>query len=178
MMEELRCYTFTNWMLRPIQQGIQPAHASMELFNKYLLNEGWQNGYAENVADWSQNHKTMICLNGGNAKGIREWLEFFNVGELNGHSALPFAPFYEDEQSLDGGLTSVAVILPARIFDGAAALRRAKYDDKVNVTWDHLLKELRLGWTDNDFDSQQFAYTYNEWERDLMNKLNGCQLAT
>ena len=49
---ELRCYTFTDFMLSSIQQGIQSGHAAMELVNKYMVHEGWQNGYAEQVADW------------------------------------------------------------------------------------------------------------------------------
>lgn len=177
MNEEIRCYTFTNFMLSPIQQGIQSGHASMELVNKYMVSDGWVDGYAIQVADWITKHKTIICLNGGNAKGIREWLELLNVGELNGHNKFPFAPFFEDEQSLDGSLTSVAVVLPARIFEGAAALRRVKYDEKVSVEWDYVLKELRLSWTDKDFDSQPHRHTYNQWERDLMLKLNSCDLA-
>ena len=174
MSEELRCYTFTDFMLREIQQGIQAGHASMELVNKYLIEEGWQNGYAETVADWVQNHKTIVCLNGGMYGDVCDWRAFFEMHE----NPYPFADF-EEESHQGGNLTSVAVILPARIFNGAAALRRAKYDDKVHVTWDQLMCELRVGWVTDDGTplGEQHMETYNEWERDLMNKLNGCQLA-
>lgn len=179
MTQELRCYTFTNFMLSSIQQGIQSGHAAMEIVNKYLLVTGWQNGYADVVTDWAANHKTIVCLNGGNADGVREWKGLLDVGMSTGAHTLPYAPFFEDEQSLDGNLTSVAVILPARIFEGASLLRQAKYKDDVHVTWDHMLKELRLGWTVDDGTplGEQRTETYNEWEREFMNKLNGAQLA-
>ena len=170
MMEELRCYTFTDFSLREIQQGIQAGHAAIELFNKYLIQEGWQGGYADMINDWAANHKTMICLNGGMYGDVCEWLAFFEMHE----NPYPFTGFVEEPHQ-GGNLTSVAVILPARIFDTAARLRTAKYNDDVSVTWDHLMNELRVGW----FDEQgvQHNDTFNEWERDLMNKLNGCQLA-
>lgn len=175
MNEELRCYTFTNWMLSPIQQGIQPGHAAMELVNKYMIAEGWQNGFAEQVSEWIANHKTIVCINGGDAWGVKDWRALFEAGYKIGKNDLPYAEFYENEQSLDGSLTSVAVILPARIFDAAAMMRRERYDDTVSVTWDHILNELRVGWTDKD--GTVHAHTFNSWERELMNKLNGAQLA-
>jgi len=173
-MEELRCYTFTDFMLSPIQQGIQSGHASMELVSKYLLVTGWQNGYAETVAEWAQSHKTIVCLNGGAYADVCDWLTFFEMHE----NPYPFAGFSE-EAAQGGNLTSVAVILPTRIFEGASLLRQAKYKDDVHVTWDHMQKELRLGWTVDDGTplGERRTETYSEWERDLMNRLNGCQLA-
>ena len=174
MNEELRCYTFTNFMLSSIQQGIQSGHASVELFKKYLIDEGWQNGYAEQVQDWTQNHKTMICCNGGNAKGIREWLEFFNTGELDHQNDFPFVGFYEDEDSLDGSLTSVAVILPERIFNGTQALREQKWNDNYVVVYDHVLEETRITF---DAKTAPLTLTYNRWERELMERLRSTPLA-
>ena len=80
MQEELRCYTFTDFMYSSIQQGIQSGHAAVELFNKYLIEEGWQNGYAEVVQDWAANYKTMVCLNGGTFADVCDWLCFFEDG--------------------------------------------------------------------------------------------------
>ena len=176
--EELRCYTFTNFMLSSIQQGIQSGHASMELVNKYMINDDpWGvDGAMDMVANWIANHKTIVCLNGGNAAGIREWKGFFDSGVQSGQNVYPYAGFFEDEQSLDGALTSVAVILPARIYETAALLRRARYDDKINVVWDYVRHELRVAWTDEKGTIRSKVFT--QWERDLMEKLNTCQLAT
>ena len=174
MKEELRCYTFTDFMVSPIQQGIQSGHAAMELVNKYLLEEGWQNGYAEVVADWVRNHKTIICLNGGRYEDVVDWLRFFEDGLVLQHqNDLPFAGFTE-EPAQGGNLTSVAVILPERIFNGATALREAKWNDEYVVVWDHILEELRI-----TFDTKEapLTLTYNKWERDLMLRTNRLQLA-
>ena len=161
-------------MLSSIQQGIQSGHAAVELFKKYLIDEGWKDGYAELVNDWAQNHKTMVCLNGGNAKGIREWLEFFNVGELDHFNDFPFVGFYEDEESLDGALTSVAVVLPERIFNGATALREHKWNDNYVIVWDHALEELRITF---DAMTEPMTLSYNKWERELMQRMNKTPLA-
>ena len=101
MTEELRCYTFTNFMLSPIQQGIQSGHAAMELVNKYVFVTGWQNGFAEQVSDWVGNHKTIVCLNAGNAWGVKDWRALFEAGYKIGKNDFPYAEFYEDEESLD-----------------------------------------------------------------------------
>ena len=146
MNEETRCYTFTHFMLSSIQQGIQSGHAATELSDKYMLAEGWQNGYAEELANWISNHKTIICLNGGNSKGLHDLYAFLNLDT----NPFPFVKFHEDEDSMEGILTSIAMILPARIFEGAARMRREKYDPQVTVTQDHLLEELRIAWVEDN----------------------------
>jgi len=171
MREELRCYTWTDFMLSSIQQGIQSGHASMELVSKYMLVTGWQNGMAEYVGEWAQEHKTIICYNGGAYADVCETLRFFDVDE----NPYPFAGFTEEDVQ-GGNLTSVAVILPARIFNTAPMLRRAKYVDDISVTWDHLLEELRVGWVDED--GKQQTATFNAWERELMRKLNESRFAS
>ena len=174
MNEELRCYTFTDFMLSQIQQGIQSGHASMELVNKYLIEEGWQNGYAEQVADWVQNHKTIMCMNGGDYASVVEWLRFFEDGLVLEHqNGFPFAGFSE-EASQGGNLTSVSVILPERIINGVTAIREAKWNDNYVVVWDHLLEELRITF---DAKTEPLTLTYNKWERDLINRLRNARFA-
>lgn len=173
MNEELRCYTFTNFILRPIQQGIQAGHAAMELVNKYMLEEGWQDGYAEQVAEWVKNHKTMICLNGGMNAGIEDIYAFLHDDQ----NPFPYTPFYEDQQTAAGMLTSVAMILPARIFNGAAMLGRVRFDPQVTVTEDHLREEVRISWVD-EIEDEARDEVYSLWEYELMQRLNKLRLAT
>lgn len=174
MNEELRCYTFTDFMLSSIQQGIQSGHASMELVNKYLIEEGWQNGYAEQVADWVQNYKTIMCMNGGDYQSVVEWLQFFEDGLVLQHqNDFPFTGFTEEARQ-GGNLTGVAVVLPERIFNGVTAIRDAKWNDEYVVVWDHLLEELRITF---DAKTEPLTLTYNKWERDLMNRLRGTRFA-
>lgn len=170
MNKELRCYTFTNFMLKPIQQGIQSGHASMELVNKYMVKQGWINGMAEQVRDWIADHKTIICLNGGNNAGVQDMYAFLN-DTVNPY---PFAPFHEDEESLGGIMTSVAVILPARIFDTASLQRRSMLPEGVTYTYDKLLGEHRFAF---DEDGETRLETFSEWEHELMQRLSRCGLA-
>jgi hypothetical protein len=113
----MRFYSFTNFYLSSIQQGIQPAHCIADLFVKYA-DESPQRAA---LLDWAANHKTMICLNGGNAAGIKEVYEALHqVGTV---LELPFGKFHEDEQSLDGTMTCCGIVVPQPIYDAAAAMR-------------------------------------------------------
>ena len=176
MNEELRCYTFTHFMLSSIQQGIQSGHASMELVNKYMIDQSWVNEVVEQVADWVSNHKTIVCLNGGNSNGVRDIKGFLDSGMQSGQNTFPYAAFFEDEQSLDGALTSVAVILPARIFETAELMRRRTLPDGVHYTHDKLLDEHRFSFSHVGGGVER-TETYSEWEYDLMILLNSHGLA-
>jgi hypothetical protein len=104
-------------MLSSIQQGIQSGHAAMELVNKYYDNQNPTYVVDEHnwevVLDWIQNDKTIVCLNGGNSESMFEWEKFLNTYE----NPFPWVSFHEDESSMEGILTSIALILPARIYD-------------------------------------------------------------
>lgn len=113
----MRGYFFTNFYLSSIQQGIQPAHCIADMFVKYK-DESVQRAV---LLDWAANHKTMICLNGGNAAGIREIYD--QLWELCSALQLPFDNFREDVQSLDGTMTCCGVIVPEHIYNAAAAVR-------------------------------------------------------
>lgn len=124
---EWRCYHFGNFYLSPIQQGIQAAHAQMELFNKYCPHI-----YNDNQVDdipaidmlftWSNKHKTMICLNGGDLASMNEIKEKICVED----NIYPFATFNESEDALGGILTNIAIVLPLRIFGAAEQIRNGK----------------------------------------------------
>lgn len=122
MTEELRLYTFTLYQLSPIQQGIQAGHAAVELAMKcyreqMILRQGTN---FRKYHDWATNWKTMVLLNGGDLNELRETSDFFTTGS----NPFPWATFYESEDSLGGCMTSIAVILPARIFLTAEAARK------------------------------------------------------
>lgn len=122
----MRCYTFINFYLSSIQQGIQSAHCIADMFVKY---EDWGVGQGSTLLDWAKNHKTLICLNGGNAANIRE--VYHTLQNLCPHLKLPYASFCEDEQSLDGSMTCCGVIVPERIYEAASELRRLGTDTSV-----------------------------------------------
>ena len=172
MTEELRCYTFTHFIVSSIQQGIQSGHASMELVNKYMVREGWINGFAEQVTDWIENHKTIICLNGGNSASLKDLLDFL----FNPQNPFPVTSFYEDEDTAEGLMTSVSIILPARIFDTAQLMRSRTLPDGVSYTHDKLLNEHRFSFSYVEGGVGR-TETYSEWEYELMGRLNSTGLA-
>ena len=110
----MRCYHFGNMYLSSIQQGIQAAHAQMELFVKYnpALMKPAQRDVCNNLYEWATEHKTMICLNAGfNSEmlNIKEFLE----SEDNPY---PWAAFYESEEAMGGLLTNIAIVLPEEVY--------------------------------------------------------------
>ena len=119
---ELRLYAFVNFYLSSIQQGIQTGHAAVDMVRKYtssnVAGAGTKNlKHRRMVADWADNHKTFITLNGGNAKMLLDKKEIITNEFLTGQPAFPWVDFCEDEDSLGGVMTTVAVVLPASIFN-------------------------------------------------------------
>lgn len=111
----MRLYTFCNYYLSSIQQGIQTAHVVHELFNKY----DEYSPQSVSLKEWSKNHKTIIVLNGGNSSMLREIYEL-----LHSHrNPFPYVKFHEDEESLNSVLTCVGVVLPEKIYNTASITR-------------------------------------------------------
>jgi hypothetical protein len=103
----MRFYAVGNQYLSSIQQGIQAAHCLGELIVNYSL-------VNPTVNDWLHNHKTIICLNGGNNARLEEFYDFLVRGSYkNSH---PYSFFKEDAQSLGGLMTCVGVIIPEEMY--------------------------------------------------------------
>lgn len=122
MTQELRLYTWTLYQLSSIQQGIQAGHAAVEL----MIKEDNELTFA-----WAHQYKTMVLLNGGDLNELCELRNFLVLHNV----PLPWATFYEDS-SLGGCLTSIAMIVPERLYSVAENLRR-----KINL---HTLSDLNL----------------------------------
>lgn len=105
----MRLYTFINYYLSSIQQGIQSAHIVSELMHK-----SWEPDLAYMIKDWAQNHKTIIVCNGGNNESIENLARFF---QIVADEKYPYTTFCEDQNSLCGALTGVGIILPEEIYD-------------------------------------------------------------
>lgn len=118
----MRLYTFTNFMLSSIQQGIQSSHVISDLFIKYT-NELHDIHTPDAVLyDWAKTHKTMICLNGGNNEAL-ENLYYANLVPIGTSLGLPHTEFHEDEQSLGGIMTCCGIVVPAYIYESAQTVR-------------------------------------------------------
>ena len=107
-MQELRLYTFINFYLSSIQQGIQTAHIVQELNNKYAFSSEIA---TLELSRWARDFKTIIVCNGGGAADLKAGIALVRT------FAHPWVEFYEEPDCLSGALTGFGVILPARIFD-------------------------------------------------------------
>jgi hypothetical protein len=171
--QEWRVYHFSNFYLSSIQQGIQAAHAQMELFNKYTPNLGNDNSIDDEPAidmlfEWSTRHKTMICLNGG----INSDLEEIKNMMINSENIYPWSYFKEDEQSLNGLLTNIAIVLPERIFGTAERIRKRKIFIRGNDVIEIEQSESR-----QIVPMERVIDTLTDFEIQLIEVLNGCGLA-
>lgn len=139
----MRLYTFTNFYLSSIQQGIQPAHLIGDLFIKYRPGQldAIRSDAQDVLYDWAANHKTMICLNGGNLGSIRMIAN--QLDTLGVELGLPTGRFFEDEESLGNIMTTTGIVVPAEIYERAAEMRGQPYED-VAITSDPELKLIDL----------------------------------
>lgn len=113
----MRFYAMGNYYLSSIQQGIQAAHALGEMFNNHPAVQPHFDNYecpGKVLRTWSRDHKTMVLLNGGNSADLRDLWTLLSDPR---NTSLPVSKFYEDEASLDGALTCVAIILPECLYD-------------------------------------------------------------
>lgn len=152
----MRFYSFGNYYLSSLQQGLQGTHVLTEMDVKYK-------GKAQEKAlfDWKKNHKTIVILNGGNAQSLADLHEYFKYLQKRGMPH-PFAKFHEDEQSLGGALTSVGIVVPERIYALGDAIQKAKhYTGGLNALFE------------NGFEDQPIK----KWEYDLAQELKKYPLA-
>lgn len=150
----MRAYFFGNLYLSSIQQGIQAAHAVVDMFVKYKS----PCVQYDILLEWAANHKTMILLNGGYTQEIHNLITFFSEKD----NPLPWAPFHESREALDGALTTVGIILPEEFYLAAKELQSPSHPADSNTAFSQ---------TPN-LDKLQTV-----WEREMAVRLNKYGLA-
>jgi len=154
----MRAYFFGNMYLSSIQQGIQAAHVTHGLFTKYTS----LNSVSDLLFHWANHHKTMVLLNGGYGDNLRALIERFDTSE----NPYPWTSFNEGEDSLDGALTCVGIILPENIYETARALRDGNIGaEQIPVTGE---------WS----PIEDVTWTLSKWEYELCLELNKYGLAS
>lgn len=109
----MRFYAIGNMYLSSIQQGIQAFHCLGDTVVKYSKQD--PNSYSvKTLSDWMTNHKTLICLNGGNANDLGEMHDFLQIAAHK--NPYPWGCFCEDERSLGGVITCVGIVLPEEVY--------------------------------------------------------------
>lgn len=113
----MRLYTFCNYYLNSISQGIQTAHVVAELYNDWA--SPCESEQFDQLDLWAHNHKTIIVLNGGNHQSLTELADLFDTAD----NPYPWAAFREDEASLNNAVTCVGIIVPGVVYETAEAQR-------------------------------------------------------
>lgn len=108
----MRFYAIGNQYLSSIQQGIQAFHCLGEMVNQYPKDSDC---FANKVFhEWLTEHKTLICLNGGNNAKLEDMWDFLQIASYK--NSYPWATFHEDEQSMGGMLTCVGIVVPEEVY--------------------------------------------------------------
>lgn len=175
-MSNLRAYHFGNFYLSSIQQGIQNHHALAAMAVKYRFGD---DAATNMVWDWAP-HPYVINLNGGNNASMWDIVRMFE-SEANPY---PWSFFREDEDSLGGLLTNVAIILPEKIWDAHKSCSTAF--NRVGVkTFEEYYMNVRNAEHYREegmphrillnFEQKHGKFTH--WEAKLVDFLRGCSLA-
>lgn len=106
----MRLYTFTNYYLSSLQNGLQTAHVVSDLFALHPTNRG--------LHVWAAVHKTIIILTGGNSADLD--IISNQLDDLGGRLGLATATFREDGPSLNHATTACGIIVPANVYEYAA----------------------------------------------------------
>lgn len=133
----MRAYFLCNYYLSSVQQGIQAAHCVADMFCRYGKHSQWQTH--EMLYTWAKDHKTMILLNGGNHKELET--NFYNIQVMCEALGYPYGIFAEDQQSLNGAITCVGLVVEPHIYQ-----TKVHRDERTG-------EFIVVGYDDNDLSS-------------------------
>ena len=117
----MRMYQFVLTFLKPIQYGIQGGHSVVELMAKYPKNK--------DVREFALKHKTFIVLDGGTYPQMAELLKHIS----HKSNPYPWAEFREPDMSETPVLTSIAILLPEKLYS----------DELVSSEWESRFLKLK-----------------------------------
>jgi hypothetical protein len=116
---EYRGYVFVNRALSSIQKGVQGTHATVEMFNNFILTGAPKEGLGARASyaldEWTKNHKTLVYVDCGFHQEILDFYE--EAKSFCAPMGLPHALFREDEWTMNCMATAFAIIVPSTIYD-------------------------------------------------------------
>lgn len=182
----MRCYHFGNFYMSSIQQGIQAAHAQMELFTKYQpIDSRYFDTHfhtteervvyeeaVDMLYDWAQNHKTMVCLNGGANIDLQR---IEGVMEMEGNP-YPWSTFHEEPGAVSHieTLTNIAIVLPERIYETSRYWNKYINSSLYSVDWN---SEGGCVIEHANQSKDAFICELSPFETQLVDTLSQCRLA-
>ena len=158
-----RLYSFVNFYLSSIQQGVQTAHLVANMFT-----DPWQTDAQKTILhEWAKKDKTLIILNGGASVDILE-----KIARLTLEREFPTGSFAEDADSLTGLVTCCGIVLPERVWgaiDYNTALRKEIVSPDAPFT--------PTGYIYKFEDGRIVTYNEGTTEHDLITMIKSCRLA-
>ncbi|HET8688491.1 MAG TPA: hypothetical protein VFM18_17910 [Methanosarcina sp.] len=146
--------------------------------NKYTGGSGREDfKTGTRLFDWSQNHKTLIVLNGGANTDIEDTYSLLANLAPRLNFPMPYDCFREDEKSLGNIMTACGCVLPEEIYN-AVDYRKAST----------IIKDVSKMPTDRDAyyyldlaadgaDYAKLTYQVGSAEHELITMLKSCSLA-
>ena len=163
----MRAYFFNNMYLNGIHNGIQAGHALDQLWSSLTEAKGKRTKRTKSaeakfamLREFSRDHKTWICLNGGDHELLGNLYK-----NLSGQTLYPFTMF--QEPGLNFANTAIVVILPERMYDdtarsvGKALLKGDPYPFSQN-------------WPAIEIDLKVRDRKYTPWEREFLRFKETC----
>jgi len=152
----MRAYFFGNMYLSSIQQGIQAAHCTAEMYMRYHSGTGKIQNCRAGLYNWAAHYKTMVLLNGGDTNSLYDIWEHCDSGDN------PYAWAYFEEAGVRKALTCVGIILPERIYSD---------DTRYYVRSEN--RKDRMARIEYKFKTPELT----DWEWMMVEFLSGCGLA-
>lgn len=115
-----KLYIFVNGVLSSAQIAVQAAHVAESICKEYVN----KNEYYDT---WSNNHKTMVLLSVKNNKELKEALSVIRQYSSKIDNNIPHQWFIEDEDTLGGLMTSVAVVISEELTEFINSLKGRIY---------------------------------------------------
>lgn len=127
-----RLYAFVNNLyMSPIQWGIQTAHCVSSLMAEYFQRQSELPNRFDAVMEWAVGSPTIIVCQGTNVAGLTALND--TLGPLADKLDLAWTRFHEDEESLGGVITSVAVLVPETLYDCSVEFERQDNGTRIPV---------------------------------------------
>lgn len=104
-------FSWGNFYLSSIQQGIQAGHAWVDMAVKYFYPSHGTAYQRDMFWEWARDCKVVNVRNGGEQEALRSILGLFDSKD----NPYPWVEFRED-QGLNYALTNVSIVLPEKVY--------------------------------------------------------------